>query len=220
MWIKSIVVLYHMWAVELAQSSGDHMITLMYRVVENSFACTHFTLMSFHAQLESIYVFMTQKTLNINTMITIHTMGLQNNCNLYMLALACQGLALTDEQQLNNDSFCEFLLDKVTAEAPKKGPVHSEYFKEQTIKQVLMTCEFLDVHGQHQAAVTVTVAARARQQPHGVHAAQHGRGGLQDTRGDQEHDGDKKNLAGASKVRLDPFICAHAEDMIAELLTK
>jgi len=222
-WVKSVVAMCHMRAVELSQPSGERMITPIYRAIEDSFTCMKFTPMSFHAQLEALYVFTTQKSLDINTMIlscfAMHTMGLQNNCELHVIALACQGLSLTDEQQQSYDVFCEFLLDKVTAESPRKGLVHAGYFKEQSMEQLFMSCEFQDaaytdnikqlwqLRSQHVLVNSASVFLRpemdvvAFQVPEAI-----------------KHMMDvKKNTPGTSKLVPDPFICASAEDMVAEL---
>ena len=220
-WVKSIVGMAHMRAVSLAQPSLGRMIVPLNSAMNNTFACIHHTPISFHSQLEALYVFTTQKTLDLNSMIlscyALHVLGLQQNCPLHIIALVVQGHTLTKEQLQRYNAFCEFLMPLVTADCP--GLVHSGYFKETSVENVLTFCEFPDPNfhdeinklwqSRNQAILLrnksvylrPAVEVIAYKVPDEIKACM-------DV---------KKGSPGANKMTVDPFVCATSEDMIAHL---
>jgi len=225
-WVKSVVAMSHMRAVGLAQPSGDRMVAPMYKSLEDTFVCMHSTPMSFHAQLEALYVFTTQKTLDINAMVlscyAMHLMGLQNNCELPVIALACQGLALTAEQELRYDGLCEFLMETVYEEGATDSLIHDGYFKPYSMESLCTVLDFND-HGNTDA---IKKLWEARNQDSLTSRSTCYMRPLLDTvayalpESIQAFLDARKNLAGAGKTPPDPFVCGCVGDMVAELFAK
>jgi len=220
-WIKSVAGMAHMRAVGLAQPSLGRMVVPLHRAMLDTFACLHHTPISFYSQLEALYVFTTQKTLDINTLViscyAMHVLGLQQNCPLHVLALAAQSHALTREQQRRYDAFCEFLIPLVSGLSP--GLAHQGYFKQVSVDNVLSCCEFKDSNfhesirklwdGRSQNVLTSKPSVFLRPSIDVVvHTVP------EDIRACMEV---RKGNAGAHKFVVDPFICGSGEHMIAHM---
>ena len=225
-WVKSVVAMSHMRAVELAQPSGARMVTPMYKSLEDIFVGMHFTPMSFHAQLEALYVFTAQKTLDLNAMVlscyAMHLMGLQNNCDLHIVALACQGLALTAEQELRYDGLCEFLMHTVCDRGAKNSMVHAGYFKPYTMECFTRVLGFEDIGN----ANDISLVWSARNMPiHLASVTTYMRPTLETVsfvlpESIRNFVDSKKHLAGTGKIAPDPFVCGSVADLVAELFAK
>lgn len=228
-WVKSVVGMSHFRAIQLAQPSGERMVAPLYKALEDSFTTTHFSPLSFHSQLEALYVFMAQKCLDINTMIlscfALHTIGLQNNCDLQVLALACLDEKMTVEQQLRYDCFCALLLDKVAPEdgsvksCDHEGLLHSGYFKDLSLDTLMTSCAWTDTSSHTQ--IKSTWAARQlpvlKEQPSvylgmGVDVVAY-----ELPEAIQNAMDIKKGTAGSNKLSVDPLVCGSAPDMLAQL---
>jgi len=220
-WIKSIAGMAHMRAVGLAQPSNGRMIVPLHRAMLSVFSCLYHTPVSFHSQIEALYVFTTQKTLDLNTMIlscyAMHVLGLQQNCPLHVLALVVQGVVLTREQQRRYDAFSEFLIPLVTGQSP--GLLHQGYFKQVSVDNVLDFCEYADTSShmmirdlwmkRNQVVLTTVPSVFLRPSVDVVvHTVP------EEIRACTEV---RKGNAGAYKFVVDPFVCATGDDMIAHM---
>jgi len=227
LWVKSVNAMAHHRSVSFAQPSNGRMVVPIYQCIENMFSTMYFTPMPFHVQIEALYVMMAQKSLDLNTMILscfqLHVMGLKTNCDINVLALACNGESLTSEQTLRYDSFCEFLLDKIVpADVTEKGALlHDGFFKPLKLEQVLACCEFGDttMHGDIEK-IHAHRNQSVLKNSQSVYVDLGVDGGVvtydvpESIRACMDI---KKAAAGSNKLVVDPYVCGSPETLIAQL---
>jgi len=230
LWVKSVNAMAHHRSVSFAQPSHGRMVVPIYRCIENTFSTMHFTPMPFHVQIEALYVMMAQKSLDLNTMILscfhLHVMGLKTNCDINVLALACNGESLTSEQTLRYHSFCEFLLDKIAPNDDansKSALLHNGYFKSIKIDEVLTCCEF--ENGTSHASIQKIYESmsqdcfkRADQQSVYLDLGVHKGVVTYDLPESIRACIDIKQAApGSNKLVSDPYVCGSSDALIAQL---
>jgi len=224
MWAKSVCAMAHHRSVSLAQPSNGKMIVPLYQCIEDIFTTMKFTPMSFHTQIEALYLMTAQKSMDINTMIlscfNLHVMGLRTNCNLNVLALACHEETLTTDQTFRYESFCEFLLERISPVDPARSSViHDGHFKPLKIEQVLSCCEFADnnMHGDieniyNKRTTDVLKANLSTYIDLGIDVVSY------DIPESVQNMMDiKKATAGCNKLTLNPFVCESPDTIVAQL---
>jgi len=146
-WVKSLTAQAYMRQCRLAGDDGGGLKIKFERASENIAMGLMKVPVDFYAYINSLHVFTSQKSLDVNVMILacyqLVTMGLCGHCPWIVIAKVMQDMPLTKHEEQQYDELCAFLLPLVTYEkkedllfeARTPTALHSGYFKHKTMAQ-------------------------------------------------------------------------------------